>query len=377
VPFLDVRAAYAELSEQIDAAVRRVAASGRYILGEEVEAFEGSFAEYVGTRHCIGVGSGLAALQFALLAMGVGKGDEVIVPSNTFVGTWMAVTHTGATPVPVEPDEGSYNIDPGRVEGAITPRTKAIVPVHLYGQPADMSRLTGIARRHGLQVLEDAAQAHGARHRGRRAGSLGDAAAWSFYPGKNLGALGDAGAVTTDDDAIADQVRLLRNYGWRERLLSECVAFNQRLDEVQAAVLRVKLPYLDEWNRRRARVAAAYREALDGVGVILPQVEPGMEPAWHVFAIRSRARDAMVGFLRRSGVEAAIHYPFAPHLQPAYARSGYGVGSLPVSERLHAEVLSLPIGPHLPEAAVRIVVDAVQAFDGAPRRAGAAPGGAG
>jgi dTDP-4-amino-4,6-dideoxygalactose transaminase len=366
VSFLDVRASYMELSEQFNAAVLRVAASGRYILGPEVEAFEAAYAEHIGTKHCVGVGSGLAALHLALLSMGVGPGDEVIVPSNTFIGTWMAVSHTGATPVPVEPDERTYNIDPARVEDAVTNRTKAIIPVHLYGQPADMEPLGDVARRHGLLLLEDAAQAHGARYHGCRVGSLGDVAAWSFYPGKNLGAFGDAGAVTTNDDAIADSVRILRNYGWIEKNRSECLAFNNRLDEMQAAVLSVKLPHLDEWNQRRASVAAMYTDALRDTALVLPEVPAGVEPAWHLFVIRSTERNRMLRFLAQSGIEAGLHYPLAPHHQPAYNDVALRTGNLPISEALHADVLSLPIGPHLTESGVSSVIEAVKAFEAMP-----------
>ena len=365
VPFLDVRAGYVELQEELDGALLRVAASGRYILGPEVDAFEAAFADYVGTSHCVGVGSGLAALELALLAMGVGPGDEVIVPSNTFVGTWIAVSHVGGTPVPVEPVERTYNLDPSRIEEAITARTKAIIPVHLYGQPADMGPVLEVAGRHGLAVLEDAAQAHGARYQGRRVGSFGDAGAWSFYPGKNLGAFGDGGAVTTDDGAIAERVRMLRNYGWREsyRHRNESLGYNNRLDEIQASVLSVKLRYLDEWNRRRANVAALYSAELGDTPFLPPTVPDGMEPAWHLFVIRSNRRDDLLVHLQELGIEVGLHYPLAPHHQPAYAGLGIRPGTLPVSEKLHAQVLSLPIGPHLPEESVRSVLDAVMLFD--------------
>ena len=266
VPFLDLRAAHAEVRDALDAAYRRVVGSGAYVLGAEVEAFEREFAAYCGVGHCVGVGNGLDALHLVLRAYGVGPGDEVVVPSNTFVATWLAATHAGATPVPVEPDPATYNLDPARLEAAITPRTRAIVAVHLYGQPADMDPVREVARRHGLPVVEDAAQAHGARYRGRRAGALGDAAAFSFYPGKNLGGLGDGGAVTTDDAALADRVRVLRNYGSREKYHNEVVGVNSRLDPLQAAFLRAKLPHLDAWNARRAAVAARYLDGLGGVG---------------------------------------------------------------------------------------------------------------
>jgi dTDP-4-amino-4,6-dideoxygalactose transaminase len=260
VPFLDLQAAYLELKNEIDAATARVLASGFYLLGSELQAFEQEFARYVGVKHCVAVGSGLDALHLSLKALGVGPGDEVLVPSNTYIATWLAVSYAGGVPVPVEPDERTYNIDPRRIETAITPSTKGILPVHLYGQAADMDGVLEIAQRHNLWVLEDAAQGHGARYKARRVGGLGNAAGWSFYPGKNLGALGDGGAVTTNDGALADRVRLLRNYGSRVKYYFEEQGFNSRMDEIQAAVLRVKLQHLDEWNSRRCRIAARYQQ---------------------------------------------------------------------------------------------------------------------
>jgi len=360
VPFLDLGAAYVELRTEIDAAVHRVLSSGWYVLGAEVASFERAFADYVGTRHCVAVGSGLDALHLALRAGGVGPGDEVLVPANTFIATWLAVTYAGAVPVPVEPDERTYNIDPARVEAALTPRTKAVIPVHLYGQPADMDPILEVARSRGLFVLEDAAQAHGARYKGRRVGSLGDAAGFSFYPVKNLGALGDGGAVTTDDDALADRIRLLRNYGSRVKYVHEARGFNTRLDEVQAAILRVKLARLDEWNSRRRRIAARYLSELGGRGLVLPSVPSWAEPVWHLFVVRSPVRDALQRRLRDLGVETLIHYPTPPHLQEAYRDLGLGQGSLPVSEAIHRSALSLPIGPHLGDAEISEVVAAVR-----------------
>lgn len=363
VPFLDVQAAYRELKEELNAAVTRVAASGQYILGPEVEAFEAAFARFTGTRYCIGVGSGLAALHFSLAAMGVGPEDEVIVPSNTFIATWLAVSQTGGRPVPVEPDVTTNNIDPSKIEAAITPATKAILPVHLYGQPADMEPIRTVAREYGLAVLEDAAQAHGARYQGRRVGGWGNAAAWSFYPGKNLGALGDAGAVTTDDAMLADRVRLLRNYGWRQKNVSECKGFNNRLDEVQAAVLSVKLQRLDEWNDRRRSLAELYLKELDTTALVLPVVPRDMEPSWHLFVVRSQQRDRLLTHLQASGIEVALHYPIPPHRQAAYTELNLGPGSLPISEALHHEVLSLPIGPHLREPGAWTVIEAVRSLE--------------
>jgi dTDP-4-amino-4,6-dideoxygalactose transaminase len=362
VPFLDLRAAYEELRGEIDAAVSRVTASGYYLLGPEIEAFESEYAAYTGAAHCVGVGNGLDALQLALRAMDVGPGDEVIVPSNTYIATWLAVTYSGATPVPVEPDPRTYNLDPARVADAITPRTRAVVPVHLYGQPADMAPLLEIARERGLRVLEDAAQAQGARYRGQRVGAMGDVVAWSFYPGKNLGALGDAGAVTTDDPVLAERIRMLRNYGSRVKYVNEEQGFNSRLDEVQAAVLRVKLARLDEWNARRARLAALYREALAGTELTLPHVPEWADPVWHLFVVRGARRDALQRHLAERGIGTLIHYPIPPHLQDAYRPLGFGPGSFPVAEAIHREVLSLPIGPHLAEGDAARVAAAVGEF---------------
>jgi dTDP-4-amino-4,6-dideoxygalactose transaminase len=347
IPFLDVAAAYAELKDELDDAVRRVMASGQFILGPEVTAFEDEFAAYCGTRHAIGVGSGLDALRLVLLGYGIGPGDDVLVPSNTFIATWLAVTQAAARPVPVEPDPATHNVTVGAVEAALTPSTKAIMPVHLYGTPVDMDALLAVGREHGIPVIEDAAQAHGARCRGRRTGGLGDAAAFSFYPGKNLGALGDAGAVTTDDDALAERLRMLRNYGSRVKYHHDLQGTNSRLDPLQAAALRVKLRHLDEWNERRRAVAVRYLERLAGSeGLVLPQVPDWAEPVWHLFVVRTPRRDVFQERLAEAGVDTIIHYPIPPHLTGAYA-SDFERGELPVAERLAAEVLSLPMGPHL------------------------------
>lgn len=363
IPFLDLKAPYAELRQELDEAWRRVMESGWYILGREVEAFEEEFAAYCGARHCVGVGNGLDALHLALRAMDIGPGDEVIVPSNTFIATWLAVSFAGATPVPVEPDERTYNIDPLRIEEAVTPRTKAIIPVHLYGQPADMDPINATAARHGLKVVEDAAQAHGARYRGRRVGTLADAAGFSFYPGKNLGAVGDGGAITTDDAKLAERLREMRNYGSRRKYVHEAKGFNSRLDELQAALLRVKLRRLDEWNRRRAALAARYKALFEETRVAVPFVPSWAEPAWHLFVVRSPRRDELTARLDKEGIGWLIHYPTPPHLQRAYRPLGFAVGTFPVSERLAREVLSLPFGPHLD------IRDAgrVAALVGAPR----------
>jgi dTDP-4-amino-4,6-dideoxygalactose transaminase len=363
VPFLDLAAAYEELRSPLDAAVERVLSSGRYLFGPELMAFEQSFASYVGTRHCVAVGSGFDALWLTIQAFGVGVEDEVIVPGNTYVATWLAARKAGATPVPVDPDPETHNIDPRRVEAAITPRTRVILPVHLYGHPAEMDMIGAVAADHDLLVLEDAAQAHGARFRGRRAGALGTAAAWSFYPSKNLGALGDGGAVTTDDDELAEQLRALRNYGSPEKHRHELDGVNSRLDELQAAILRVKLEYLESWNERRRSIAARYLEGLAATSLVLPTVTPETEPVWHLFVVRSQRREELQRHLEAAGVETAIHYPRAPHRQPVFADLAVAPETVPISDQLQHEVLSLPIGPHLREDQVEYVVDRVRAFD--------------
>ncbi|OZM72639.1 erythromycin biosynthesis sensory transduction protein eryC1 [Amycolatopsis antarctica] len=360
VPFLDLHAGYAELRGEIDAAVARVLDSGRYLLGPENAAFEAEFAEYSEAGHCVTVGSGCDALELALRALGIGEGDEVIVPSHTFIATWLAVSETGAVPVPVEPDERTATLDPARIEAAITPRTEAIIPVHLYGHPADLAAVEDVAGRHGLAVLADAAQAHGARHRGRRIG--GGLAAFSFYPGKNLGAFGDGGAVTTDDASVAERLRLLRNYGSKVKYQHEVQATNSRLDEIQAATLRVKLRHLDRWNARRAEIAKRYADELAGLpDLALPVVEPWAEPVWHLFTVRSPRRDEIRESLAAQGIETLIHYPVPPHLSGAYRTHPAAGRGFPVAERLAAEVFSLPIGPHLGEEQVDAVVTAVRA----------------
>lgn len=347
VPFLDLKAGYLELQPEIDAAIKRVLESGWYILGEEVEAFEREYATYCEAKHCVGVANGLDALHLALLALGVEAGDEVIVPSNTYIATWLAVSQCGATPIPVEPVAATYNLDPTRIEAAITPRTKVILPVHLYGQPADMDPILAIARKHGLKVLEDGAQAHGARYKGKRIGAHSDVVAWSFYPGKNLGAYGDGGAITTDDAEIAERIRALGNYGSRVKYVNDVQGFNSRLDPIQAAALRVKLKVLDEWNIRRAVIAHRYQTELTGAGVTLPFVPDWAEPAWHLYVVQHPQRDALQKELGEAGIGTLIHYPIPPHLQQAYASAGYVKGQLPIAEQMAKQLLSLPMGPHL------------------------------
>jgi dTDP-3-amino-3,4,6-trideoxy-alpha-D-glucose transaminase len=370
IPFLDLRSAYRELQGELDAACRRVVESGWYVLGAEVEAFEAEFAAYCGVRHCVAVGNGLDALTLLLRACGVGRGDEVIVPAHTFIATWLAVTAAGALPVAADVDERTGNLDPARAAAAVTPRTAALLPVHLYGQPADMDALAAVAGRHGLALLEDAAQAHGARYKGRRAGGLGRAAGFSFYPAKNLGALGDGGAVTTDDAALAAKLRRLRNYGSTAKYHHEERGVNSRLDELQAALLRVKLRRLDEWNGRRAALARLYADALTDVpGLAPPFVPEWAAPAWHLYVVGHRRRDDLRRSLTRAGVDTLIHYPVPPHLSGAYRPGGWRGGPVPVAERLAREVLSLPMGPHLSEAEVRRVGEVLARFGGARRAA--------
>ena len=360
IPFLDLKAPHVELRPEIDAAIARVLDSGWYILGPEVEAFEAEFAGYCHADHAIGLANGLDALHLALRAMDVGPGDEVIVPSNTYIATWLAVSQCGAVPVPVEPDPATHNIDPARIEAAITPRTRVILPVHLYGQPADLDPILAIARKHGLRVLEDGAQAHGARYKGRRIGGHGDAVAWSFYPGKNLGALGDGGAVTTNDAQIADRLRVLRNYGSRVKYVNEVAGYNSRLDPLQAAVLRVKLAHLDDWNARRTALAQVYLDGLRDTGLVLPHVPDWAQPAWHLFVVRHRQRDDLQRALTEAGIGSLIHYPIPPHKQQAYAEAGYPADAFPLANRLAEEVLSLPMGPQMGVGEVDTVVSAVR-----------------
>lgn len=361
IPFLDLGAAYRELKSEIDAAIHRVLDSGWYILGPEVDAFEAEWAAYCGADHAVGLANGLDALILALRALDIGSGDEVIVPSNTYVATWLAVTAVGARPVPVEPDPATHNIDPARIAAAITSATKAILPVHLYGQPADLDPILALARLNGLTVIEDAAQAHGARYKGRLIGAHGDVVCWSFYPGKNLGALGDGGAITTNRADLADRIRVLRNYGSRVKYVNEVQGVNSRLDPIQAAVLRAKLPHLDAWTDRRRAIAAAYTEGLRDSGLILPHVPNWAEPAWHLYVVRSPDRDGLQKRLADAGVGTLIHYPIPPHLQAAYADLGLAPKALPLARDLAGEVLSLPMGPQLSLANVARVIDAVRA----------------
>lgn len=359
IPFLDLKAINGRHREELSTAFERVLDSGWLILGQEVEAFEFEFSNYCGSRHCIGVGNGLDALHLVLRAWNIGEGDEVIVPSNTYIATWLAVSYAGATPVPVEPDPATCNIDPSLLEKSITPRTKAIIPVHLYGQTADMDPIMEIAERHGLKILEDAAQAHGALYKGKVAGNLGHAAAFSFYPGKNLGALGDGGAVTTDDPALAEAIRELRNYGSREKYQNERKGFNTRLDELQAAFLRTKLKSLDDDNSRRREIAKLYQSCLSGLPIRFQEVPLWASPVWHLFVVRTPQRDRLKQALNEKGVGTLIHYPIPPHLQPAYADFNT-IPTLPLARELSDEILSLPMSPVLDDQDVYAIVDIIR-----------------
>lgn len=363
IPFLDVQASYLELKNELDLAYQRVLSSGNYILGKETELFEQEFAEFCGVSDCIGVANGLDALQLILRAYDIGPGDEVIVPANTYIATWLAITHAGATPVPVEPDPLTFNIDPSRIQNAITPKTKALLPVHLYGQPASMDPIYRLAQKYDLKVIEDSAQAHGASYLGKKAGALGDAAGFSFYPGKNLGAFGDAGAVTTNNPEIAEKIRVLRNYGSRIKYHNETIGFNSRLDPLQAAFLRIKLKYLDEWNARRLEIANLYIQNLSDIpDMILPVINSQSISAWHLFVIRHPNRDALKLFLDNSGVGTLIHYPIPPHLSQAYQNQKFSKNQFPITEKIAQSVLSLPIGPHLSFQDVEKVIEKMGKF---------------
>ncbi len=363
IQFLDLSKGFLEFDGELESAVRGVMRRGSYILGEEVEAFEEEFARFCGVKYCVGVSTGLDALHLILKAYGIGKGDEVIVPAHTFIATWLAVSCSGAVPVPVECDEQTYNINPSLIESKITRRTKAIIAVHLYGQPADTDPIKKIARKKKLKVIEDAAQAHGAKYKGKPVGSLGDAAAFSFYPAKNLGALGDGGAITTNDRKLYERIKTLRNYGSQIKYRHEVKGFNCRLDELQAAILRIKLKRLGEWNKRRRKVAGTYLSRLAGAdGFGLPSVPSWSDPVWHLFVIHHKRRKAVMEVLKKRGIQTLIHYPIPPHLQKAYQDLGYRKGDFPVTERLCSRILSLPMGPHLSLKDVDFVCGVLRQF---------------
>ena len=365
IPFLDLKNQSTELRNEIQSAMDRVLTDCNFILGKPVADFEAAFAAYCDCTQGIGVASGLDALKLILRAMEIGPGDEVITVSHTFIATALAISSVGATPVLIEVDPATYTMDSQRIEAAITPRTKAVMPVHLYGQTADMDPILEIAHRHGLKVIEDACQSHGARCNGRRAGSLSDAAAFSFYPGKNLGAYGDGGAVTTSDPVLADRIRTLRNYGSAKKYFHDELGENSRLDTLQAAVLGVKLKYLDAGNALRRNAAALYTEKLQGAGdVVTPAVRRGSEHAFHLYVIQAGRRDDLQKYLLEKGVECLIHYPVPVHLQKAYASKGWKAGDFPLAEKLAGRILSLPISPGISEEQVVYVCNSVRAFYG-------------
>ena len=360
VRFLDLQTPHIELKDEIHSAVNRVLQSGQYIGGPEVERFESEFAQYCRAEHCVGVASGLDALTLSLRALELGAGDEVIVPSNTYIATWLAVSAVGATPVPVEPDPQTYNIDPTRIEAAISSRTKAILPVHLYGQPADLDPIVKLAHEHDIAVVEDAAQAHGAAYKGERVGAHGDIVCWSFYPGKNLGALGDAGAITTNRAELAERVRMLGNYGSRKKYVNEVKGMNSRLDPIHAAILSVKLAHLKDWTERRREIATAYTEVLQDSGLTLPYVPDWADPVWHLYVVLCPDREALQSRLNGAGIGTLIHYPIPPHMQAAYAELEFKANDLPLARKMADQLLSLPIGPHLPNEAVRHIIRTIR-----------------
>lgn len=361
VPFLDLKAPYLELSEEFDAAYQRVMNSGWYIMGNEVSEFERKFSEYLGGGSCVGVSNGLDALALILAAYGIGPGDEVIVPAHTFIATWLAVSRVGALPVPVDISATDFNMNASLVEAAITSRTKAIMPVHLYGQAADMSSIMAVARKYGLKVIEDAAQSHGATLDGAKAGAMGDAAAFSFYPGKNLGAYGDAGAVFSRDPELIGKVRKIANYGSRIKYQHEELGCNARMDDLQAALLLIKLKKLDEWNDRRRRIASRYAAEFAGLTQLtLPRTLPGREHVWHLFVVMHPDRDGFKARLEENGVQTLIHYPLLPHASEAYRELAIEGKAFPVAENVCRTVLSLPIGPHLSDSQIDKVIDAVK-----------------
>jgi dTDP-4-amino-4,6-dideoxygalactose transaminase len=355
------KAQYEAHKEEIDAALARVLSGGWYILGQEVKAFEAEFAAYCGVKYGVGVGSGTEAVHLALRACDVGPGDEVITVAHTAVATVSAVELCGATPVLVDIEPDHFTIDPEKVRAAITARTKAIIPVHIYGQPADLGAILDLGKKHGLRVIEDCAQAHGATYQGKRVGCLGDIGCFSFYPTKNLGALGDGGLVVTNDARLAENLRLLREYGWAERYVSHTVGFNSRLDEIQAAVLRCKLRHLDADNATRVRHADSYDKALRELPVTLPRRRAGATHVFHLYVVRTPGRDRVLAQLRKDGIGALVHYPVPVHLQPAYRHRGRGDGSLPETERAAREIVSLPMYPELAPQEIEAVVKAFYA----------------
>lgn len=365
IPFNDILELNQNIQEELGVAYNRVLQSGTYILGDELNNFEKEYAEFCDAKYAVGIGNGLDALKIGLIALGIKPGDEVIVPSHTFIATWLAVTECKAIPVPVEPDLETFTITAESIRRAITSKTKVIIPVHLYGHPANLDPIISLAAEFGLKVLEDGAQAHGARYKGQRIGSHGDLVAWSFYPGKNLGALGDGGAITTNDEQIANSVKMIRNYGSKVKYEHEIVGVNSRLDPLQAAFLRVKIRYIDDWNNKRVNLSRVYVESLSEFfkyGLTLPAVQEWAEPVWHLFVIKYNMRDQLKAELSNLGIDTLIHYPKPPHLQKVFAEFGYSQGSFPVAEYLSQEVLSLPIYPTMNLETVNRISVAIKKF---------------
>lgn len=362
IPFLDLKATYLECKNEIDEAIKRVLDSGYYIFGDEVSAFEEKYAEYCDSKTCVGVGNGLDAITLSLKSLGISEDDEIIVPSNTYIATWLAVTHCGAKIVPVEPDMSSYNIDPELIEQAITSKTKAILAVHLYGQPAEIDTIVDIAKRYNLFVIEDAAQAHGATYKGKKIGSHGDIVTWSFYPGKNLGAFGDGGAITTNNLDLANKIRAYRNYGSHKKYYNDYIGLNSRLDPMQATILNVKLKKLDEWNARRAKIAERYSNLLDVNLYSIPKINKNVNSAWHLYELRTKSRDSLIEYLQDKNISTLIHYPVPPHLQNAYKFLNLKKGRFKKAEILSKELISIPIGPHLSEEDQNYIIESLNNF---------------
>jgi dTDP-4-amino-4,6-dideoxygalactose transaminase len=362
IKFLNLKAGYVAQKEELNKAINRVLDSGQYVLGNELEAFEREYAEFCGAQFCVGVANGLDAIHLGLLALGVGAGDEVIVPSNTYIATWLAIAQCGATIVPVEPNSETFNIDPLLIEAAITSKTKVILPVHLYGRPADMDSIMQVAKKYDLKVLEDAAQAHGSEYKGKKIGSHGDIVAWSFYPGKNLGGYGDGGAITTNDQELEKVIKMLRNYGSTEKYINKIKGFNSRLDPLQAAILRIKLKKLNEDNKLRGLCAQSYASGITNEKIITPRSDAGYTSAWHLYVIRCEEREVLQEYLKKCGIETLKHYPVPPHLQEAFYDQKWKKGSFPISEKIHNQVLSLPIYPSLSSNEIHWVIDACNHF---------------
>ena len=363
IPLVDLKAQYVGIKLEIDAAMQRVVNNTSFILGKEVAEFEKNFAAFCRVQHCVGTDSGTAALHLALLICGVKPDDEVITTTHTFIATSEVISLVGANPVFVDIDPRTYNVDPNLIARAITPRTRAIIPVHLYGQPAEMDGILEIARKHNLRVIEDAAQAHGAEYRGQRAGTMGDVACFSFYPGKNLGAYGDAGALVTNDGELAAHARMLRDHGRSEKYAHKLVGYGYRLDSLQAAILGAKLPHLDAWNARRRAIAECYDELLTNSDVVTPFVPSHIKPVYHIYCIRHKNRDALQKHLKARGIDTGIHYPIPLHLQPVYQNLDYNVGDFPHTEKAANEILSLPMYPELTDTQVQQIADAIKEFE--------------